>query len=239
MIPWLADDSLAFPPLEQALVEPDGLLAAGGDLSEPRLVNAYRSGIFPWYNPGEPILWWSPDPRCVLFPRDLYLSRSLRKRLRKQDYSVTFDQAFAKVVAACAAPRQKQQGTWISDDIFSAYLNLHRSGIAHSVEVWLDDQLVGGLYGLAIGKVFFGESMFSRQRDASKIAFAWLATQLQYWGYELIDCQVYNDHLASLGATEIPRQVFARELARLRDQTCQHPWAFSISRDQFAGVRHE
>lgn len=235
MIPWLAEGSLDFPPLEQALVEPDGLLAAGGDLSEARLIQAYRSGIFPWYNPGEPILWWSPDPRCVLFPRDLYLSRSLRKRLRKGDYTLTFDRAFARVVAACAAPRRRQEGTWISEDIFKAYLNLHRLGIAHSVEVWIDQQLVGGLYGLAIGKVFFGESMFASQRDCSKIAFAWLATQLQYWGYELIDCQVYNDHLASLGATEVPRRVFAQELARLRDLPCEHDWTFSIGRDEITG----
>ncbi len=239
MIPWLADDSLEFPPLEQALVDPDGLLAAGGDLSEGRLLNAYRSGIFPWYNPGEPILWWSPDPRCVLFPQQLYLSRSMRKRLRKSDYTVTFDRAFAKVVAACAAPRRKQEGTWISDDIFKAYLNLHRRGYAHSVEVWVDQHLAGGLYGLSIGKVFFGESMFANQRDCSKIAFAWLTTQLQYWGYELIDCQVYNDHLASLGASEIPRMIFARELARLRDQPVEHEWAFSISRDDITGARHE
>jgi leucyl/phenylalanyl-tRNA--protein transferase len=235
MIPWLAEGSLDFPPLEQALVEPDGLLAAGGDLSEARLIQAYRSGIFPWYNPGEPILWWSPDPRCVLFPRHLYLSRSLRKRLRKGDYTLTFDRAFARVVAACAAPRRRQEGTWISEDIFKAYLNLHRLGIAHSVEVWIDQQLVGGLYGLAIGKVFFGESMFASQRDCSKIAFAWLATQLQYWGYELIDCQVYNDHLASLGATVVPRRVFAQELARLRDLPCEHDWTFSIGRDEITG----
>ncbi|MBV0931780.1 leucyl/phenylalanyl-tRNA--protein transferase [Marinobacterium weihaiense] len=239
MILWLADDSLEFPPLEQALVEPDGLLAAGGDLSEARLLHAYRNGIFPWYNPGEPILWWSPDPRCVLFPNELYLSRSLRKRLRKQDYRVTFDQAFAKVVAACAAPRRGQEGTWISDDIFGAYLNLHHQGHAHSVEVWIGDELVGGLYGLAIGRVFFGESMFSRQRDASKIAFAWLAHQLQYWGYELIDCQVYNDHLASLGATEIPRQDFTRRLEQLRDTPVCHAWSFAISRDDITGARHE
>ncbi|PSL13041.1 leucyl/phenylalanyl-tRNA--protein transferase [Marinobacterium halophilum] len=239
MIPWLADDSLDFPPLEQALVEPDGLLAAGGDLSKARLLNAYRSGIFPWYNPGEPILWWSPDPRCVIFPDELYLSRSMRKRLRKQDYTVTFDQAFDRVVAACAAPRRKQDGTWISDDIFKAYFNLHQHGIAHSVEVWIDQQLVGGLYGLSIGRVFFGESMFSTQRDCSKIAFAWLTTQLQAWGYGLIDCQVYNDHLASLGATEIPRSLFKTELHHLRDQTLTHAWEFSIGRDDILRERHE
>ncbi|MBA4502101.1 leucyl/phenylalanyl-tRNA--protein transferase [Marinobacterium marinum] len=237
MIAWLADDSLDFPPLKQALTDPDGLLAAGGDLSEARLLTAYRQGIFPWYNPGEPILWWSPDPRCVLFPGDLYLSRSMRKRLRKTDYRVTFDTAFARVIAACAAPRRKQAGTWISDDIFTAYLNLHHQGIAHSVEVWVGEELAGGLYGLGIGKVFFGESMFSTQRDCSKIAFAWLATQLRHWHYELIDCQVYNDHLASLGATEIPRAIFAQEVARLRDRPCEHAWYFSIDRDAVAEGR--
>lgn len=239
MIPWLADDSLDFPPLELALDEPNGLLAAGGDLSRDRLLKAYRKGIFPWYNPGEPILWWSPDPRCVIWPEDLYLSRSLRKRLRKQDYRVTFDQAFHRVISACASPRPKQDGTWISNDIFCAYLDLHHQGHAHSVEVWIDDELVGGLYGLAIGRVFFGESMFSRQRDCSKIAFAWLARQLQYWGYELIDCQVYNDHLASLGASEVPRQYFAELLDEFTTQPLAHDWAFDLTREAFNGARDE
>lgn len=239
MIPWLADDSHDFPPLEQALGEPNGLLAAGGDLSLERLIKAYRSGIFPWYNPGEPILWWSPDPRCVLWPEDLHISRSLRKRLRKQDYSVTFDTAFHRVISACASPRPNQDGTWISNDIFCAYLNLHHQGYAHSVEVWIDNELVGGLYGLALGKVFFGESMFSRQRDCSKIAFAWLTRQLQYWGYELIDCQVYNNHLASLGATEIARPDFIAELNRLCRQANAHDWRFDIDPEVFNGERHE
>jgi len=239
MIPWLADDSLDFPPLEQALDEPNGLLAAGGDLSRTRLIRAYRHGIFPWYNPGEPILWWSPDPRCVLWPDDLHISRSLRKRLRKQDYTVTFDKAFHRVIAACASPRAKQDGTWISNDIFCAYLDLHHQGYAHSVEVWIGDELVGGLYGLAIGEVFFGESMFSHQRDCSKIAFAWLTRQLQYWGYKLIDCQVYNDHLASLGASEIPREQFARQLKTLCNRTLAHEWRFDLTRDAFNGERHE
>lgn len=239
MIPWLADDSLDFPPLEQALDEPNGLLAAGGDLSRARLLKAYRSGIFPWYNPGEPILWWSPDPRCVLWPEELHISRSLHKRLRKHDYAVTFDQAFHRVIAACASPRAKQTGTWISNDIFCAYLDLHHQGYAHSVEVWIGDELAGGLYGLAIGEVFFGESMFSRQRDCSKIAFAWLTRQLQYWGYRLIDCQVYNPHLASLGASDIPREYFARQLKDLCNRTLEHEWRFDISRDVFNGERHE
>lgn len=239
MIPWLTDDSPDFPPLEQALTEPDGLLAAGGDLGEARLLAAYRQGIFPWYNPGEPILWWSPDPRCVLLPEALHLSRSLRKRLRKPDYRVSFDQAFARVVAACAAPRRQQQGTWISEQMFTAYLHLHRRGIAHSVEVWIDDELVGGLYGLALGKVFFGESMFSRRRDGSKIAFAWLVRQLQDWGYGLIDCQVHNPHLASLGAISIPRRDFVQRLQQLRDQPAEHDWAFTISREAVTGVQDE
>lgn len=238
MIPWLADNSLEFPPLRQALEEPDGLLAAGGDLSSARLLAAYRQGIFPWYNPGEPILWWSPDPRCVLLPDSLHLSRSLRKRLRRNDYQVTLDQAFESVVRACAAPRQKQAGTWISDDILTAYLNLHHQGVAHSIEIWMDGELAGGLYGLAIGSVFFGESMFSRQRDASKIGFAWCVSQLKHWGYRLIDCQVYSDHLASLGAVEIPRSEFARWLEHLCDQPLEHDWTFSISRDILDGSPH-
>jgi len=231
MVPWLADGSLSFPPLHQALAEPNGLLAAGGDLSEARLLRAYRSGIFPWYNPGAPILWWSPDPRCVMLPDDMYLSRSLRKRLRRGDYHVTFDQAFLRVIRACAAPRRSQQGTWISRDIAAAYLHLHRRGVAHSVEVWIDDELAGGLYGLAIGSVFFGESMFSHQRDASKIGFAWCVAQLKHWGYQLVDCQVYNDHLASLGAIEIPRDDFAARLSRLCEQPLDHSWQFSVTRE--------
>lgn len=231
MIPWLADDSLLFPPLDKALAEPNGLLAAGGDLSKARLLSAYRSGIFPWYNPGEPILWWSPDPRCIVLPNKLHVSRSLRKRLRRTDYRVTFDQAFEHVVRACAGPRRGQQGTWISHEIFSAYVNLHHQGIAHSVEVWMGDELVGGLYGLAIGSVFFGESMFSYQRDASKIGFTWCVTQLKQWGYQLIDCQVYNDHLASLGAIEITRHDFAASLDQLCEQSLDHTWQFSITRE--------
>lgn len=205
----------AFPSLDKALGEPNGLIAVGGCLSPQRIVNAYRHGIFPWFNPGEPILWWSPDPRLVLFPDKLIVSRSLHKTLRKQLFEIRYDSAFEQVIAACAAPRSDQGGTWITEDMKQAYLHLHRLGIAHSVEAWQDQQLVGGLYGLAIGQVFFGESMFHRKTDASKVVFAHLARQLTSWGYQLIDCQVSSVHLFSLGAEEIPRSTFANLLDRL------------------------
>lgn len=206
-----------FPPVELALREPNGLLAVGGDLSPQRLLRAYRQGIFPWYNAGQPILWWSPDPRLVLFPADLRISRSLRKTLRRGAFRVTLDADFEAVVAACAAPRADGQGTWITRDIAAAYARLHALGHAHSVEVWQQDRLVGGLYGVALGRVFFGESMFTRISDASKVAFVHLVGQLERWGYELIDCQVYTGHLASLGATLIPRAAFNARLDRLAD----------------------
>ncbi|WP_151704711.1 leucyl/phenylalanyl-tRNA--protein transferase [Nitrincola alkalilacustris] len=239
MIPWLAANNTRFPPVERALDDPNGLLAAGGDLSPDRLVAAYRQGIFPWFNPGEPILWWSPDPRCVLFPADLYLSRSLRKRLRRRDYQVTFDQAFDEVIQACADIRSEKGGTWISEPMQIAYNKLHGRGVAHSVEVWIDGELAGGLYGLAMGRMFFGESMFSRQRDASKIAFSHLAVQLQRWGFNLIDCQVYNPHLASLGATVIPRKAFSRLLHENTDQPEQTRWQFDIDADAVTGDNND
>ncbi len=195
-----------FPPSDKALAEPEGLLAIGGCLSEKRLLNAYRHGIFPWYNPGEPILWWSPDPRLVLFPEQVVISRSLRKTLRKSVFKVTFDQAFSDVINACANTRS--EGTWISEDIKHAYTRLHASGSAHSIEAWHGDQLVGGLYGVAMGQVFFGESMFHYQTDASKVAFVTMVQWLKTWGYQLIDCQVHTDHLVSLGAENISRQRF-------------------------------
>lgn len=198
-----------FPALPTALKEPDGLLAVGGCLSPQRLLKAYRHGVFPWFNPGEPILWWSPDPRLVLFPERLKVSRSLKKTLRQQGFQITYDQAFAEVMQACAAPRDGQVGTWISSDMQQAYLALHRQGQAHSVEVWLEGHLVGGLYGVAVGCVFFGESMFHRVNDASKVAFVQLVKQLSEWGYELIDCQVSSAHLLSLGAEVISRAEFA------------------------------
>ncbi|TPQ29010.1 leucyl/phenylalanyl-tRNA--protein transferase [Methylomonas sp. HW2-6] len=205
----------AFPPLHKALKEPNGLLAFGGCLSPKRIVNAYRHGAFPWFNPGEPILWWSPDPRLVLFPEHLQVSRSLTKTLRKGRFEIRYDTAFKEVIAACAAPRSDSGGTWITDDMRRAYLTLHHLGIAHSCEAWLDGKLAGGLYGLAIGQVFFGESMFHRETDASKVAFVNLVERLSGWGYRLIDCQVRSEHLLSLGAEEIPRQRFAELLEQL------------------------
>lgn len=206
----------AFPSLDKALGEPNGLIAVGGCLSPQRIVNAYRHGIFPWFNPGEPILWWSPDPRLVLFPDRIKISRSLHKTLRKQLFEIRYDSAFEQVIAACASPRAEQGGTWITEDMKRAYLHLHRLGIAHSIEAWQDQQLVGGLYGLGIGQVFFGESMFHRKTDASKVAFVHLARQLTNWRYQLIDCQVSSEHLFSLGAEEIPRGTFVN----LLDQLC-------------------
>jgi leucyl/phenylalanyl-tRNA--protein transferase len=201
-----------FPALNKALREPDGLLAIGGCLSKKRLLNAYRHGIFPWFNPDEPILWWSPDPRLVLFPDKLIISRSLRKTLRKNIFSVTFDQAFSEVIAACAEPRKGSAGTWITEDIALAYNQLHQSGFAHSAEAWLDGELVGGLYGVALGRVFFGESMFHTRTDASKVAFAFLVEQLKAWDYQLIDCQVHTSHLASFGAVYCDRDHFIKLL---------------------------
>ncbi|WP_207062200.1 leucyl/phenylalanyl-tRNA--protein transferase [Motiliproteus sp. SC1-56] len=225
-IPWLSPGGTDFPPASRALDDPNGLLAAGGDLTPARLIEAYRGGIFPWFDDQQPILWWSPDPRCVLFPEQMHISRSLRKRLRRGDYRVTLDSAFTEVIGACAQPRQDSESTWITTQMTQAYTELHRRGIAHSVEVWMGDNLVGGLYGLAMGRLFFGESMFSRGRDASKIALVRLVEQLRLWGYHLIDCQVYSDHLASLGATEIPRKHFLEILNREVDAPAEHAWAF-------------
>jgi leucyl/phenylalanyl-tRNA--protein transferase len=198
----------AFPDLSKALQEPNGLLAFGGCLSPQRLLNAYRHGIFPWYNPGEPILWWSPNPRLVLFPEKLNISRSLHKTLRKQLFEIRFDRSFAQVISACAAPRRTDGGTWITEEMQSAYRQLHRLGVCHCVEAWQEGELVGGLYGLAIGQVFFGESMFHTKTDASKVAYVHLVQQLAAWGYKLIDCQVSSEHLLSLGAEEISRSNF-------------------------------
>lgn len=235
MISWLSRTSHQFPPASQALKDPNGLLAAGGDLNPDRILNAYRNGIFPWYNPGEPILWWSPDPRCVIYSDRLHISRSLRKRLRRSDYQVTFDQAFGAVMDGCAAPRTGSSGTWISPEMHAAYRQLHRHGHAHSVEVWQEGELTGGLYGIASGRMFFGESMFSLRTDASKIAFAWLVEQLKNWGYPLIDCQVHNPHLVTLGAEEITRETFLQELDRIVDIPCSPSWIFDIDASVFGG----
>jgi len=208
MIPWL-EGRERFPPLEAALQEPNGLLCAGGDLSPWRLLEAYQQGIFPWYSRGEPILWWSPDPRMVLFPPEFRISRSLRRRLRSACFRTTFDSAFPAVIAACAeTPRAGQRGTWITREMRRAYCHLFELGFAHSVEIWIDGKLVGGLYGLAIGRMFYGESMFSRATDASKIALAHLVHFLEEERFGMIDCQMSTPHLASLGAREIPRTAF-------------------------------
>jgi leucyl/phenylalanyl-tRNA--protein transferase len=229
---WInpGDRSLDFPDVNLALREPDGLLAVGGDLTADRILSAYRHGVFPWYSENQPILWWSPDPRAVLFPAQLKISRSLRKTLRRAPFRVSMDEAFERVIDACAAPRPGSSGTWITGEMAEAYSDLHHIGYAHSVECWFGDRLAGGLYGVSIGRVFFGESMFSRVADASKVAFAWLVRQLKVWGFGLVDCQVYSAHLARLGAEEIPRTDFINHLNVLCDE--KHPierWAFQES----------
>jgi leucyl/phenylalanyl-tRNA--protein transferase len=215
VIPFLrpGDPPGAFPPLEQALSEPEGLLCAGGDLSPARLLEAYRRGIFPWYSAGQPILWWSPDPRAVLLPGEFRVSRSLAKTLRNRGFETSVDRAFAEVVTRCADAHLRPEGTWISPDMQSAYLELHRLGHAHSVETWLDGRLVGGLYGVALGRVFFGESMFSAERDASKTALARLVDEAVARGVVLIDCQLTSLHLESLGARCVPRAEFRARLS--------------------------
>jgi len=212
---WIAENILAeeFPDISHALTEPDGLLAIGGVLNPSLLLDAYRKGIFPWYSEGQPVMWWSPDPRCVLFPDEFKISRSLKKSLRKENFIVTFDQAFSDVVKSCAEPRLTSPGTWITQSVIKNYQLLHESGHAHSVEYWHGETLVGGLYGIAIGKIFFGESMFSHTVDASKICLAHLVHLVKKLGYELIDCQVTSDHLKSLGARVIPRNDFSDILA--------------------------
>ena len=204
-----------FPAVESAMREPNGLLAMGGDLSVEWLLDAYQHGIFPWFNPGEPILWWSPDPRMVLVPDEVRVTRSLAKRIRNGGFEVRVDTAFADVMRACAGPRDGTDGTWISPTMVAAYTRLHQAGYAHSVETWHDGVLVGGLYGVAIGRMFYGESMFSRMADASKVALVRLARQLQRWEFGLIDCQMETPHLASLGAHTLPRAVFTTRLAEL------------------------
>lgn len=214
MLSWLPPDDLSFPPLERALSDPNGLLAVGGDLSPERLIAAYRHGCFPWYQEGQPLLWWSPDPRTVLYPEQLHVSRSLQKRIRQESFQVTFDQAFTEVIRGCAGPRGYTDATWITQPMQLAYQRLHQLGIAHSVEVWQQNQLVGGLYGLAMGRLFFGESMFSQATDASKVGFVHLVQHLTRWGFVLIDCQMPTQHLASFGACAIPRTQFAQLLTQ-------------------------
>lgn len=213
-IDWLEADHFTFPDPASALDDPNGLLATGGDLSPERLVIAYRSGIFPWYEEGSPILWWSPEPRAVVRPKEIRISRSLKRRIERGDYEISVDRAFRDVISACAAPRPNSEGTWITDAMISAYCELHRRGYAHSFEAWQDHELVGGLYGISLGRLFFGESMFSRAADASKVAFVRLAELMSRWEFPLIDCQIPNPHLTSLGAVEIPRAEFLRCVAQ-------------------------
>lgn len=224
-----------FPTVEEAMNEPNGLLAVGGDLSPSRLIQAYRSGIFPWYAEGQPILWWSPDPRGVFLRGDLHVSRSLRRRLRQAPYTVTLDTAFEAVVAGCASPRPDQEGTWITREMMAAYTELHHLDRAHSVEVWLEEELIGGLYGVALHGAFFGESMFSRRADASKVALAWLCPQLWRWGFHFLDCQMTNPHLERLGAREIPRTEYLRRLAAaLELEHRGSPWRLEPDLDPIA-----
>ena len=231
MIPLLGPAD-PFPPVDQALDNPDGLLAAGGSLSTRRLVEAYRRGIFPWFNQGDPILWWSPDPRTVLRPARLHVSHSLGKRLRKEAFAITIDRAFARVLDGCAAPRQDESGTWLSQQMRRAYTSLHHAGFAHSLEVWMDGELAGGIYGVALGRMFYGESMFTRRTDASKIAMVRLAAQLARWEFPLIDCQLETDHLGALGAEPMPRRAFIAEVAQL----VKHPPPLWVIDQDLAGT---
>ncbi len=225
MIPWLTGNT-PFPPAAQALREPNGLLAAGVSLSPSRLLEAYHQGIFPWFSPGDPVLWWSPNPRMVLIPGEFKLSSSLGKVLRNGAYEVRTNTAFKQVMRACAAPRDGQSGTWIDERMIAAYCTLHRLGYAHSVETWMDGKLVGGLYGVAIGRMFYGESMFSRVNNASKIALAHLTRQLAQWQVGMIDCQMHTQHLASLGARLMPRDEFIARLGELVHCTPVENWSF-------------
>lgn len=231
---WLAPSPVVFPPTEYALVEPDGLLAIGGGLSPEWLLNAYSKGIFPWFNPDDPILWWTPNPRSILPIRQLKVRRSLRKRWKDKvisgDWQVKFDTAFSQVMSQCAnVERKDQDGTWICSQMLHSYSELHHLGYAHSVEVWQEDLLIGGLYGISIGKMFFGESMFSKQADASKIALTALCLQLDKWGFDWIDTQVETEHLNSLGAIHISREAFENNLHRLaKEEFSAQKWQFNI-----------
>ncbi len=241
-IPWLGPDD-PLPPVERALERPNGLLAAGGGLSLPRLLEAYSRGCFPWFNDGEPVLWWSPDPRMILVPTALHVSRSLLKRIRRGGFTVRADTAFREVMTSCAAPRPGQVGTWITSEIVEAYVALHAAGYAHSIETWMDGSLVGGLYGVAIGRAFFGESMFARVTDASKLALVHVVAQLERWEFGIIDCQMNTPHLAAFGAREVPRAVFLGVLRAFAAKAAPPtPWRLDddlevqlLSRDAKAG----
>lgn len=225
-------DALIFPSPQLA---EDGLLAVGGDLRRERLLTAYGNGIFPWYSEGEPILWWSPDPRMVLFPEEMHVSRSLRRLLRRGRYTLSFDRAFDRIIQACAQiPRRGQDGTWITREMKAAYRDLHQAGYAHSIECWQEGELAGGLYGVSLGACFFGESMFSRISGASKASLAVLAAQCHQWQFDMIDCQVPHPHLARLGAREIPRTAFLERLRHaVKQETRLGPWQLEIDPRDF------
>jgi len=236
VIPFLDTDD-PFPPPELALQHPNGLLAAGGDLSPERLLDAYAQGIFPWFGREDPLLWWSPDPRMVLYVRELRVSRSLRKTIRARRFRITTDTAFEAVISGCAEPRPGQEGTWITPEMHAAYCRLAEMGYAHSVEAWLGDRLVGGLYGVAIGRMFFGESMFTRVSDASKVAFVHIVAQFRRWEMPLIDCQMPTSHLASFGAREIPRAEFLDQVAELvRQPGPPSPWRLDADLPEALGT---
>lgn len=242
-LPWLDQQDLWFPDPEQALDEPDGLLAIGGDLSTERLILAYQSGIFPWFSDDQPILWWSPDPRCVLFPNEIHIARSLRRTLNSQYFTITADQAFSRVIRLCAQTRA--EGTWITEDMVASYSKLHRQGIAHSIEAWNPKgELVGGLYGVALGLCFFGESMFSLETNASRVLMVHLAGQLDDWGYALMDCQVESGHLLRMGAQTVPRCRFLSILRETVNATSGHErwnmqWRWAGPHDGCAGFTVE
>lgn len=223
--PWLRADKRWFPPTSAALAEPNGLLALGGDLSPTRLINAYHRGIFPWYSEGQPILWWSPDPRVVIYPGEAHISSSLKKFLRKSPWQVRIDQSFNKVTRQCAAPRRDSHGTWLLDEMQQAYGQLHSLGVAHSIEVWGEGELLGGLYGVSLGRVFFGESMFSRAENGSKVALVALSHLLKQADFALIDCQVGNPHLFSMGAVQLPRAKF-EALLQQHTGAPEGPWSY-------------
>ena len=224
MIPLLGRTD-PFPPVDDALDEPNGLLAAGGGLGVHRLIEAYARGIFPWFSDGDPVLWWCPDPRMVLATDAVHVSRSLERRLKKGGFEITFDRAFSRVLAECAAPRRHESGTWLVPAMRKAYERLFDAGAAHSIEVWIDGALAGGLYGVSLGRMFFGESMFTRQTDGSKIAIVVLARHLRAWGVPLIDCQMRTEHLATMGAREVPRRWFVATVADLvRQPPPATPW---------------
>ncbi|WP_130537264.1 leucyl/phenylalanyl-tRNA--protein transferase [Thiomicrorhabdus indica] len=230
---WLDREPVYFPPTSLAMNEPDGLLAIGGDLTPEWLLHAYSVGLFPWFNPGEPILWWTPNPRSVLPVDAIKIRRSLWKRIKQKmqdpEFKITLDQSFTEVMRNCSeVPRGGQSGTWITNDMLISYQKLHQLGHAHSVEIWQQGELVGGLYGVAIGKMFFGESMFAKHADASKIALVALSMQLQAWGFSMIDTQVETDHLNSMGAVQIPRAEFERDLSGLINQSFENKtWHFT------------